>query len=109
MYSVNTIQHVLGWFLYEKGAAISFTLATFVQFVLTLMYSNDFINIGFIKRNIFENVLLIVINVVIIKIAQLFFYFDSSIINFVFYGFISVLVSVVLYIISERTKKFIYN
>lgn len=99
----------LDGFLYEKGAAISFTLATLVQFVLTLMYSKDFIDIGFIKRNIFENVFLIVINVGIIKIAQLFFYFDSSIINFVFYGFISVLVSVVLYGVSEKFKEVIFN
>lgn len=98
---------LLDGFLYEKGAAISFTLATFVQFVLTLIYSKDFIDVGFIKRNIFENVFLIMVNVIIIKIAQLFFYFDSSIINFVFYGFISALVSAFLYVVSEKFKKVI--
>lgn len=95
--------------LYEKGAAISFTLATFVQFVLTLMYSKDFINIRFIKRNVFENILFIIINVFIIKIVQMFFKFEGNLINFFFYGFLSILVSVVLYIISEKTKKLIYN
>lgn len=100
---------LLDGFLYEKGAAISFTLATIVQFILTLMYSKDFINTRFIKRNIFENILFIIINVFIIKIVQAFFKFEGNMINFLVYGFLSVLISIILYIASERSKKIIFH
>lgn len=100
---------LLDGFLYEKGAAISFTLATIFQFILTLMYSKNFINTHFIKKNIFENILFIVINVLVVKTAQLFLNFEGNIINFLLYGFLSVFVSVVLYVVSEKPKKANFN
>lgn len=96
---------LLDGFLHEKGAAISYTLATFFQFLLIINYSRKFIDIIFVKRNLFENILCIVINVFVIKSIQLLFLFKADLTNFLLYGFLSVLASISLYFLSEKLKK----